>query len=265
MTLEGHHLTFAVGTKLLVEDVSLRLQSGQVLAVIGANGAGKSTLLKLLAGELQPARGEVLIGGKSLRQWTKRDVACVRAVLPQTSLLTFGFTALEVTLMGRTPHLRSGESSQDYQIAREALAAAQVEQLADRLYTTLSGGERQRVQLARVLAQIWQGEVTRYLLLDEPTNNLDLEHQHGTLEIAAAFAQQGVGVLAVLHDLNLAAQYADQILVMKAGQVLAAGTPNAVLTPEVVHAAFNMAVLIEPHPCLNCPLVIAIPQRSKEH
>lgn len=147
-------------------------------------------------------------------------------------------------------------------IAHEALAAAHVDHLAERSYMTLSGGERQRVQLARVLAQVWQGHEPRYLLLDEPTNNLDLAHQHGTLEIAAEFSQRGVGVLAILHDLNLAAQYADHILVMQQGQVLAAGHPQMVLTPQVIQEAFAMSVMIEQHPCLDCPLVIAMPQTT---
>jgi iron complex transport system ATP-binding protein len=260
MTLAGCQLTYRLGASCLVENVSLTLNPGQIVAVVGANGAGKSTLLRMLAGELQPTQGEVTLGDQPLCQWQKRAVAQRRAVLPQTALLTFGFTALEVALMGRTPHLRGGESPQDYAIAHAALAAAHVEHLVDRQYTTLSGGERQRVQLARVLAQIWEGETTRFLLLDEPTNNLDLAHQHGILEIAVAFAQRGVGVLAVLHDLNLAAQYADHIVVLKAGRVVAAAAPHQVLTPPIIYEAFQMTVLIEPHPCLNCPLVIAMPQ-----
>lgn len=262
MALEGRNLAYDIGARRLLENVSLRLDTGQIIAIVGPNGAGKSTLLRLLSGEISPTEGEIRLNQKRLSAWDKRDLAKTRAVLPQTSALNFGFTALEVALMGRTPHIRGTERPQDYAITREALSAAQVHHLADRLYTTLSGGERQRVQLSRVLTQIWEGEHARYLLLDEPTNNLDLAHQHGTLEIATTFARRGVGVLTILHDLNLAAQYADQIIVMKDGRVLASGTPNTVLTPVVIAQAFNMAVMIEPHPCLNCPLVVAIPQMT---
>jgi len=180
-------------------------------------------------------------------------------VLPQASNLAFGFTAFEVVLMGRSPHFRGSESREDHAIALEAMRLTQIDHLAGRVYTTLSGGERQRVQLARVLAQIWQGHSPRYLLLDEPTNNLDLAHQHITLRIARQFAACGVGVLAILHDLNLAAQVAERILVLKAGRMYASGTPSEVLTPQVVEAAFNLPVLVQPHPCFNCPLVIPLP------
>lgn len=263
MVLEASQLTFAIRAKTLLSNVSLRLDSGEIIAIVGANGAGKSTLMKLLAGELTPTWGDVLLDQQPLSRWSKRSLARKRAVLPQSSLLAFGFTALEVVLMGRTPHLQGMERPQDYQIAHEALAATQVDHLAERSYVSLSGGEKQRVQLARVLAQIWEDTGARYLLLDEPTNNLDLAHQHGTLEIAASFARRGVGVLAVLHDLNLAAQYADRIVVLKSGRVLASGAPNIVLTSSIVYDAFNMAVMVEPHPCLNCPLVIAIPQQRE--
>lgn len=258
--LEGQHLTFRIGGKTLVEDVSLKIAPGEIVAIVGANGAGKSTLLKLLCGDLHPERGDVLLAGKPLASWSKRDLARVRAVLPQSSPLNFSFSALEVVLMGRSPHIRGIESEQDRAIAQAALEAARVEHLAARSYLTLSGGEQQRVQLARVLVQIWGDTGARYLLLDEPTNNLDLAHQHGTLAIASNFAQRGVGVLAILHDLNLAAQYADHILIMKAGRALAYGTPNTVFTQSIIRDAFDVAVTIMPHPSLNCPLVIAEPQ-----
>lgn len=261
MTLEARHLSFGIGATSLIKEVSLAIQAGELVAVVGANGAGKTTLLRLLAGELTPTHGAVLLDGRPIAQWTKRDLARRRAILPQSSALAFGFSALEVVLMGRTPHLRGLERPEDYDIAYEALDATQARHLAQRSYITLSGGEKQRVQLARVLAQIWQATETRYLLLDEPTNNLDLAHQHGTLDIAVHFARRGVGVLAILHDLNLAAQYADRILILKAGQVLAMGAPTDVMTPDMVYNAFNMSVMVESHPCLNCPLVIPLPQQ----
>jgi iron complex transport system ATP-binding protein len=267
MSLRANQLAYHISEMPLLEGVSLTLHAGEIVAVVGANGAGKSTLLKLLSGELQPTADDVFLDEQSLSRWSKRRLAQKRGVLPQSSMLAFGFTALEVVLMGRTPYLRGIERAEDYQIAHEALAVTQVDHLAERSYMSLSGGEKQRVQLARVLAQIWQGGELRYLLLDEPTNNRNLAHQHGTLEIAADFARRGVGILAILHDLNLAAQYADRIVVLKSGCVLASGAPNAVLTPSIVYDAFSMAVMVEPHPCLNCPLVIAIPQKTliKEH
>lgn len=259
MSLQAQHITVKIDHNILVNDVSLTLKAGEILTVVGANGAGKSTLLKAICGDIAHQSGQVLLDDKPITTWHKREVAKRRAVLPQSSTLGFAFTALEVTLMGRTPHVRGTESPRDFEIAREALAAAKVSHLEARTYTTLSGGERQRVQLARVLAQIWESDGERYLLLDEPTNNLDLAHQHVTLDVARWFAQNGVGVLAILHDLNLAAQYADRILVMKNGRQIAEGEPHHVLTPEIIHQAFDVPVMIQAHPCMNCPLVIPVP------
>ena len=253
-----------IDNKTLLHDVSLSLQTGEVIAVVGPNGAGKSTLIKLLTGELKPSSGCILMDHRSLSLCSLQDRAMQRAVLPQDSLLNFPFLALEVVLIGRSPH-GHGESKKDYEIAYCALEIAEVNQLAERLYTTLSGGERQRVQLARVLSQIWeplQDGRPRYLLLDEPTSNLDLSHQHATLRIARDFSRQGVGVLAVLHDLNLAAQYADRIVILKSGRVLAEGKPPDVLQPELIDDAFMMPVMVVPHPVQDCPLVVAIPNHS---
>ena len=163
--------------------------------------------------------------------------------------------------MGRTPHLNGIEKPQDYAIAREALSLTETLDLQNRAYPTLSGGERQRVQLARVLAQIWTAPESgcRYLLMDEPINNLDLAHQHSTLEIARKFAQNGVAVAVVLHDLNLAAQYTDHVAILKRGQLLAKGAACDIFTPKIVQAAFDIKVGIIEHPYLDCPLIIPIP------
>jgi iron complex transport system ATP-binding protein len=259
MTLHAEGLIVQIGDKSLIQNIELALAPGEILAVVGPNGAGKSTLLRVLAGELLPTDGRVSIENRSLNAWRKRELARMRSVLPQSSTLTFGFLAQEVVLMGRTPHLSGGESREDHAIVAEAMHMTRTDHLIDRVYTTLSGGERQRVQLARVLAQIWEGEAPRYLLLDEPTNNLDLSHQHGTLTIARQFAERGVGVLAVLHDLNLAAQYADQVLILKDGQALAKGTPESVFTPDIIQQTFDLPVMVQPHPCYNCPLIIPMP------
>nr|WP_230840423.1 heme ABC transporter ATP-binding protein [Gloeobacter morelensis] len=244
----------------LLEQVSLEAIPGEVIAIIGPNGAGKSTLLKTLAGEIQPTRGGVSMAGKPLADWPARARACVRAVLPQSSTLAFAFRVFEVVLMGRTPHSRGLEGERDRQIAREAMAAAGVAHLAERLYPTLSGGEKQRVQLARVLAQIWEAppDSPRYLLLDEPTASLDLTHQHGTLAMARDFARRGAAVVSVLHDLNLAAQYADRLALLKDGKLLGVGAPDTVLTPEWIETGFGLQTLVLRHPRLGCPLVIAL-------
>lgn len=201
------------------------------------------------------------MNGRLLADWSLMERAQVRAVMPQDSTLSFPFTVLEVVLMGRTPHLKGAESLRDYQIARAALEAVDARHLEERLYPTLSGGERQRVQLARVLAQIWE-ETTedRYLRLDEPTSNLDLSHQHSTLSVARHFAHQGVGVLVVLHDLNLAAQYADCVLMLNKGKIINYGTPAEVFTRELIRETFGLQVMVGKHPTMECPLIIPTPK-----
>jgi iron complex transport system ATP-binding protein len=259
--IEARTLSVRIGTKTLLADVSLAVRAGELVAVVGPNGAGKSTLRRVLCGDQQPTAGEVLMDGRPLGAWSLVERARARAVLPQDSTLNFPFTAFEVVLMGRTPHVRGAEEPRDYEIARAALAATEADHLAERLYPTLSGGERQRVQLARVLAQIWEPTPagTRYLLLDEPTSNLDLAHQHSTLAVARRLAGAGVGVLIILHDLNLAAQYADRIVMLKEGRVTAAGPPDEVLTQTAIHATFAVPVLVTRHPARDCPLVVPTP------
>jgi iron complex transport system ATP-binding protein len=260
MTLQGIDLTVTVKDKYLIRDISIEVYPGEIHAVIGPNGAGKSTLLKALSGDLKPEHGSVLMNGKPLRQWRLRDRARVRGILAQSSNLTFGFTVLQVVLMGRGPHTSGRESRRDYEIAQAALQECEVLHLEDRLYTTLSGGERQRVQLARVLTQIWEpvNDMPRYLLLDEPTNNLDLTHQHKTLQIAREFADNQVAVFVILHDLNIAAEYADRITVLKDGERLNHGPTQDVLTTETINTAFNMPVMVINHPLHNRPLIVPI-------
>lgn len=261
MTLRADNITVMVGGKPLIQNVTLSVHPGEFAVIIGPNGAGKSTLLRALCGDVNPTSGTVQMAGRPLKEWKLRDQAKMRAVLAQSSNLTFPFSVMDVVLMGRGPHIRGGESADDYAIAYATLDAVHIEHLQDRLYTTLSGGEKQRVQLARILAQIWEpvDNNPRYLLLDEPTNNLDLNHQHSILEIARQFADDGVAVLAVLHDLNLASQYADQILVLKQGQALITGSPEAVLTPARIQEAFGIPVTIMKHPHMERPLIVPIP------
>ena len=255
--IEARNITVEINGKKLLDSVSAEVKCGEVLAVLGPNGAGKSTLRKILCGDLIPSQGEVFMDGKNLKNWSLPQRAKVRAVLPQDSNLDFPFSVLEVVLMGRAPHIKSAESARDYEIARSALKIVDEENLEDRIYTTLSGGERQRVQLARVLAQVWeQTEAARYLILDEPTSNLDLTHQHQTLKLARKFSRQNVGVLVILHDLNLAAQYADKILILKDGKNVRTGIPNEVLSETLIQEVFGVKVSVIKHPFFDCPLVV---------
>lgn len=238
--LECHAASLQVNGRELLCDISLQLVPGEMLALIGPNGAGKSSLLRILSGEWRPGSGEVRLNELPLDAWTRRELALQRAVMSQADRLDFPFTATEVVTLGRTPHRAS--PAQDTRIAQAALEAVAALPLARRLYTTLSGGERQRVQLARALAQIWQSgpDQPRYLLLDEPTASLDLAHQHGMLQLLNRLTLQGIGILIVLHDLNLAARYADRVALLSAGRLAACGRPTDVMQPEVLSRIYGL-------------------------
>ena len=267
MRIEARKLNVRVRDKYLLEEVSFEAHKGEIVAILGANGAGKSTLLKTLCGEIRPDAGKVLFGGIPLNEWNTDSISKVRAILPQASKLNFPFKVEEVALLGRTPHIEFTESERDYKAAHNALEMADVGHLKKRSYGTLSGGERQRVQLARVLAQIWEyktGE-TRYLLLDEPTSSLDLAHQHLALNAARRFASENTVVIVVLHDINLAAQYADRILILKNGRSIAFDSPKKVLNERVIREAFGIEVLISEHPKIKgLPLVVSLGKEEIE-
>jgi len=240
----------------LLDGIDLEIHPGQVTAVLGPNGAGKTSLLRLLSGELASDSGAVTLSGRPLAEWGHAERARSLAVLPQQSLLDFPFTAEEVVMLGRTPHATG--AAMDREIVTRALKAVDLDYLARRDYTRLSGGEKQRVHLARVLAQIWDEErwTPRYLLLDEPTASFDLAHQRMTLDIVRDLAAQGVGVLMVLHDLNLAARCADQMVLMRCGTIAFSGDPEDVLTVAAIRDVFQVDVSIDRHPQHGGPLVI---------
>ncbi len=251
------NISVEIGATKILDDVSLEINSGEVVALLGANGAGKSTLLKAMCGDVKLSGGAVGLENRDLREWDYHELARKRAVLSQHTDLTFPFTAREVALLGRNPHIRSSESKRDLAIVEKALETVEAAHLADQSFPTLSGGERQRVQLARILAQIWESpseNATRYLLLDEPTASLDLLHQHLTLQIARKLSRENTGVLVVLHDLNLAAYYADKICLMERGKITHTGTPAETLTTVNIKEIFDFDVLIIEHE--NRPLIV---------
>lgn len=254
-------LRFGYGGRTVLDGVDIALEAGRTTAVLGPNGAGKSTLLKLLSGELRPTSGEIRWGEEPMARVAPRDLAVRRAVMPQASSLSFPFTAFEVVMLGRTPHVRRRERASDTEAVWRALERANAVHLAERRYTTLSGGERQRVDFARAVAQLESPDdetraAGRVLLLDEPTSSLDLANQHDLLRRASALAGEGVAVLVILHDLNLASSYADRIVVLADGRVAAEGAPWAVLTPDIVRATFGLSVVVTSNPCGDCPLVV---------
>jgi iron complex transport system ATP-binding protein len=256
MTLAARNLSLQLSSIPLLADIQLEVRPGEITTVLGPNGAGKTSLLRVLVGELVPDTGTVTLNDRELRQWPSVNRARTLAVLPQHSLLDFPFTAAEAVMLGRTPHTTG--VAHDREIVAQALKSVDCDYLAGRIYTQLSGGEKQRVHLARVLAQIWEAsaEGDRFLVLDEPTSSFDLAHQQLTLEVVRSLAAKGVGILMVIHDLNLAARCADQMLLMQCGRIVISGTPDAVLTAENITRVFQVHASIGTHPISGTPLAI---------
>ena len=254
------------GGRALVDDVSLDAHAGEVLAIMGENGAGKSTLLRLMAGDVPPDRGDVLLDGRPLATWSALAQARRRAVMPQQSNLRFAFSAFEVVLLGRSPHDAGQPGDHDRAIAREAMRRCDALQFAERSFQTLSGGERARVMLARAFAQVLRdpdGTSTddarpRALLLDEPSAALDIAHQHAAFAaIRALAAAEHVAVVTVLHDPNLVASHADRVALLRHGRLMAVGSVDETLTEALLSTCFSIGMKRLRHPTRDVPLLVA--------
>jgi iron complex transport system ATP-binding protein len=275
MTYEAVDVEVRVGPAVLLADVSLELRPGEIVAVAGPNGAGKSTLVATLAGDRRPQQGRVTLEGRPTADWPRLDFARRRAVMSADRNVAFAFTAEEVALLGRLP-LHGGDPTEaDRVVVRGLLEAVDCAHLGGRVFATLSTGERQRVALARAIAQVSEAPGShpgsalppggaRYLLLDEPTSSLDPAHQHLAMGLLRRRADAGMGVLAVLHDLNLAAAYADRVVLMAASRVVASGSPTEVLRADLLERVFGIPMLVLPHPHHRHPMVIAEPPLGGE-
>ncbi|WP_049854137.1 heme ABC transporter ATP-binding protein [Dickeya fangzhongdai] len=241
------------GGRTLIDDVSLTLAQGELVALIGPNGAGKSTLLRLLTGYLTPQRGECRLDGRALASWSPGALARQRAVMRQDNTLTASFRVEEVVAMGRTPWRDTPEPD----VVSAVLALTGCGHLRQRLYPQLSGGEQQRVRLAQALAQLWQGDSPQgWLFLDEPTSALDLFYQQRLLRLLKSLTEDGkLAVCCVLHDLNLASLWADRVVVMQGGRKVAEGAPTQVLTEAAIQRWYQAEVLVSPHGDTGMPQV----------
>jgi len=224
---------------------------------MGPNGAGKSTLLRMLSGDIAPTAGEITYDDRPLARLSSVERARRRAVVLQRSSIAYGFSALQMVLIGRYPHGGDGNHGSDREIARRALERAGAAAFDSRSVETLSGGEFARVVLARALAQIDGVAGSRYLLLDEPTVALDPAHQHDVMRVLSAMAHdENVGVFVILHDFNLAARYADDVMLMRAGSIVAHGPPDEVLVPELIAQVFGVEAVVLAHPTESRPVIV---------
>jgi len=254
--LEAKNVSVNYGQRMAVSDISLAAKPGEIMAIIGPNGAGKSTLIRALNGTLGTSRGEIFLDGRPLAAYARRAIARRIAVVAQEADLRFPVTVMEFVLGGRYAWSSAWgwENQHDVEVARRILSETELESFAARPMNELSGGERQRAVLARALAT-----EAGVLLLDEPTANLDLAHQATMLRLVRARCDQSASAAVVVtHDVNLAAEFADRVLLLKSGREIASGSPGAVLTPELLRTVFELEVLVDAHPVTGAPRITPV-------
>ena len=259
--LEARQISVNYDAREAVADVSLRAEAGKMIAIIGPNGAGKSTVLRALNGSVRVNRGEVLLDERRIDSYARRAVARQIAVVAQEADLRFPVTVMEFVLGGRYAWSNAWgwETERDIEIARRVLHESSLEGFADRLMNELSGGERQRVILARALAT-----EARILLLDEPTANLDLAHQATMLALVRSRCDRGdTAAVVVTHDVNLAAEFADEVMLLEKGRTIEVGSPREVLTPELLGRVFDLRVLVDAHPISGAPRITPVHERQR--
>jgi len=253
--LRVENITYEINKRPLIKNLSFSMRCGEVIAILGANGAGKSTLIKMLSREKNTTEGNIMLNGKPIQRYGQAELALTRAVMSQHNVVTIDFQVREIVMMGRYPHYQNTPSGHDQDIVRQTMEICGVAEMEERSILTLSGGEQQRVQLARVLAQVWDCPGA-LLLMDEPVAGMDIQYQQQTLAIVSALAKRGFMVIAVLHDINLAAQYADRILLLKNGRKWNDGTPAEVLNTKNIYNIFSIEAEVNSHGRTLKPFVL---------
>ena len=256
--IKVEQLSVSIRTKVILKNINLEIKPGEVLAIIGPNGAGKSTLLKAITGDIQHSTGNIQYNGIALRHYRPLNLAKIRGVLSQHVRPSFSISVLETVVMGRFPFQQKESVNLSKKIARWALAQVRLSGFEHRQLPSLSGGEQQRVHFARILAQLHtpNDSNSKYMFLDEPTASQDIAQQHHILNLAKTLARKSrYGIFLVLHDINLAAQYADRIILLRKGQIRYQGQPNQVLTQQNIKEVFDIQSVISRHPVFDCPYI----------
>ncbi|SMX42460.1 heme ABC transporter ATP-binding protein [Actibacterium lipolyticum] len=246
MMFEAKNVVVSLGRKQILHHVGFTARAGELTAIVGPNGSGKTTLLRALTGDAEYS-GEIAINGQDTQSLKGWELAAMRGVLPQAAVLAFPFTAIEVVRLGLTAGLSAGNT----RLPTQALDAVGLHGFANRFYQELSGGEQQRVQLARILTQVWEpvvDGVPRWLLLDEPVASLDIGHQLKVMQLVQQYAKRGGGVIAVMHDLNLTAMFADSVTMMCNGQVAGSGPVDEVLNNQTLSTAYGCSLRVNTMP-----------------
>jgi len=258
MMLRTENISFSVGKKQILKNVSASFLPGEFNMILGPNGSGKSSFLKIFSGEINKFQGTVLYEDKKIKDIRKEELAKKRAVMSQQADLGFPLLVEEVVMMGRYPHFTFNPNKKDITICNEVIERMNLVEFKERNYLTLSGGEKQRVQYARVLAQVWEKPTDgyRYLFLDEPLNSLDISYQHEFLQVAVELIKDHTVLIAVMHDINLAAHYADNLFFLREGVLVIHGKPKEILTENIIEKVFNIKTTVIENPVTGKPLII---------
>lgn len=254
--IEAFTISFKAKERYLINNIDFSCNSGEFIAVLGPNGAGKSTFLNLLADELHQSGNKILLKSCEYTQWCKKTLPQHKAKFSQSFNADIPLAVEDVVMMGRYPYFEHTPSPVDKKAVQESMECIDICQLQKREYNHLSGGEKQRVHLARVLSQLKNEVENKMLFLDEPLNNLDVLHQHKILNLIKEFTQQGNSAIVVLHDLNLAAQFADKILLLNKGEKVIYDTPLTVLTQEIISEVYNFPCIVAKNPINNTPIIL---------
>lgn len=253
--IKAHQISYKHKEFHILDSVDVHLEYGEFLAIVGPNGAGKSSLLSVLANEVK-SKHQIVFKDKNINDWQVGELSKHKAKFSQHNSNDIPLEVKDVVMMGRYPYFDAQPKREDHEAMNHMMYETDVYHLKDREYNTLSGGEKQRVHLSRVMAQLQNDIAHKLMFLDEPLNNLDVKHQYRALEIIKNFTKKANSAIVVLHDLNLAAQFADKILLMKSGRVSAYGTPTEVFTAENISEAYNFPCTICDHPITNNPMII---------
>ena len=254
--LTAQNISYAHRKFTILENIDVTVNYGELLVIVGPNGAGKSTLLSLLANELDKHEEPVFFKKKTFKQWDAKELAQAKAKFSQSNSPDIPLVVKEVVMMGRYPYFNSIPNTTDHDAALKAMQETDVAPLAARDYNSLSGGEKQRVHLARVLAQLDNDIENKLIFLDEPLNNLDVLHQHRILHTIKNLTKQGNAAIMVLHDLNLAAQFADRVMLLKKGRIVAHDIPDKVFTNDIISRVYNFPCTVCINPVNQNPLII---------
>ena len=259
--LAVNQLNISIKTRKLLQDINFNIQPGELFVIIGPNGAGKSTLLKALTEEINYS-GEINFQQQSIKKWTTAKLAKTRAKFSQHHQQDIPLPVNEVVMMGRYPYFASKPNLTDLKVVSESLKLTDMNAFKDKFYNQLSGGEKQRVHLSRIFAQLNNEFQEKLMLLDEPLNNLDVYYQHKVLEAVKGFVKKGNMAAIVMHDLNLAAQFADRILLLKDGKMMKYGNPKQVLTSKTICDVYDFPCKVMSHPLAQTPMIVFGEEKS---